>query len=104
MDKIINLEHYLIVSALLFSIGIAGALSGRKSVVHVLMSIELMLLAVNINFIAFSHYLRDIVGQVFSIFVLAISAAEVSVCLAILVIYFNKKNSIKVTDISDMRG
>ncbi|MBN8512403.1 MAG: NADH-quinone oxidoreductase subunit NuoK [Rickettsiales bacterium] len=100
----ISLEHYLILSSLLFSIGVAGLFMNRKSVITILMSIELMLLAVNINFVAFSVYLQDIVGQVFSIIVLSIAAAEVSIGLAILVLYFRNRNSIEIEDINQMKG
>lgn len=100
----ISLEHYLILSSLLFSIGIAGLFMNRKNVITILMSIELMLLAVNLNFVAFSVHLQDIVGQVFSIIILSIAAAEVSIGLAILVIYFRNRNSIEIEDISQMKG
>ncbi len=100
----ISLEHYLILSSLLFSIGVAGLFMNRKSVITILMSIELMLLAVNINFVAFSVYLQDIVGQVFSIIVLSIAAAEVSIGLAILVLYFRNRHSIEIEDINQMKG
>lgn len=100
----ISLEHYLILSALLFSVGVTGLFMNRKSVITILMSIELMLLAVNINFVAFSVYLQDIVGQVFSIIVLSIAAAEISIGLAILVLYFRNRNSIEIEDINQMKG
>ncbi|MGI4775463.1 MAG: NADH-quinone oxidoreductase subunit NuoK [Janthinobacterium lividum] len=99
-----TLEHYLIVSALVFTIGIAGLFMNRKNIISILMSIELMLLSVNINFISFSVFLKDLSGQIFSILVLTIAAAEISVGLAILVIYFRNKGSIEVEDISQMRG
>lgn len=100
----ISLEHYLILSSLLFTIGISGLFMNRKNVITILMSIELMLLAVNINFVAFSVYLQNIVGQVFSIIVLSIAAAEVSIGLAILVLYFRNRGSIEIEDINQMRG
>ena len=100
----ISLEHYLILSALLFSIGVTGLFMNRKNVITILMSIELMLLSVNINFAAFSVYLHDIVGQVFSVIILAIAAAEVSIGLAILVLYFRNRNTIEIEDINQMRG
>lgn len=100
----ISLEHYLILSSLLFSIGVAGLFMNRKNVITILMSIELMLLAVNINFVAFSVYLQDIVGQVFSIIILSIAAAEVSIGLAILVLYSRNRSSIEIEDINQMRG
>ena len=100
----ISLEHYLILSSLLFSIGVAGLFMNRKNVITILMSIELMLLAVNINFVAFSVHLQDIVGQVFSIIILSIAAAEVSIGLAILVLYSRNRDSIEIEDINQMKG
>ena len=100
----ISLEHYLILSVLIFSIGVSGLFMNRKSVINILMSIELMLLSVNINFVAFSVYLNDLQGQIFSILILTIAAAETSIGLAILVLYFRNKGSIEVEDISQMRG
>lgn len=100
----ISLEHYLILSALLFSIGVCGLFMNRKSVINILMSIELMLLAVNINFVAFSVHLQDIVGQIFSLIILSIAAAEVSIGLAILVLYFRNRGSIEIEDVNQMRG
>lgn len=104
MHDIITLKHYLIVSAIVFTIGIAGLFVGRKNIISLLMSIELMLLSVNINFISFSAFLQDLSGQIFSILVLTIAAAEVSVGLAILVVYFRNKGSIEVENISQMKG
>ena len=100
----ISLEYYLIISSLLFAVGVSGLFMNRKNVITILMSIELMLLAVNINFVAFSVYLQDIVGQVFSIIVLSIAAAEVSIGLAILVLYYRNRGSIEIEDINQMRG
>ncbi|RYE06616.1 MAG: NADH-quinone oxidoreductase subunit NuoK [Rickettsiaceae bacterium] len=100
----ITLEHYLIVAAIIFTIGITGLFIGRKNIISILMSIELMLLAININFISFSAFLKDLSGQVFSILVLTIAAAEVSVGLAILVVYFRNKGSIEVENINQMKG
>ena len=100
----ISLEHYLILAALIFSIGVTGLFMNRKSVITILMSIELMLLAVNINFVAFSVYLHDIVGQVFSLIILSIAAAEISIGLAILVLYFRNRGSIEIEDINQMKG
>ncbi len=100
----ISLEHYLILAALLFSIGIMGLFMNRKNVIHILMAIELMLLAININFVAFSVYLQNIVGQIFSLIILAIAAAEISIGLAILVLYFRNRDSIEIEDINQMRG
>ncbi|MBM3467229.1 MAG: NADH-quinone oxidoreductase subunit NuoK [Alphaproteobacteria bacterium] len=100
----ISLEHYLILVAFIFSIGVTGLFMNRKSVITILMAIELMLLAVNINFVAFSVYLQDIVGQVFSIIILSIAAAEISIGLAILVLYFRNRGSIEIEDINQMKG
>ena len=100
----ISLQHYLILSALLFSVGVTGLFMNRKSVITILMSIELMLLAVNINFVAFSVEMQDIVGQVFSIVILSIAAAEISIGLAILVLYFRNRDSIEIEDINQMKG
>jgi len=100
----ISLEHYLILSALLFCIGVTGLFMNRKSVITILMSIELMLLAVNLNFVAFSVHLQDMVGQVFSVIILSIAAAEVSIGLAILVLYFRNRKSIEIEDVNQMRG
>ena len=94
----------MILSSLLFVIGVSGLFMNRKNVITILMSVELMLLAVNINFVAFSVHLQDIVGQVFSIIVLSIAAAEVSIGLAILVIYYRNRGSIEIEDINQMRG
>lgn len=99
----ISLKHYLILSALLFSIGVIGLFMNRKNVITILMSIELMLLSVNINFVVFSIHLQDIVGQVFSIIILSI-ASEVAIGLAILVLCFRNRGSIEIKDINQMRG
>lgn len=100
----IGLMHYLTVAALLFTLGIAGIFLNRKNVIVILMSIELMLLAVNINFVAFSAYLHDLVGQIFTLFVLTVAAAEAAIGLAILVTYFRKRGSIAVEDVNRMKG
>ncbi len=100
----IHLSHYLVLAAILFSIGIAGIVINRKNVIILLMSIELMLLAVNLNFIAFSHYLDDLAGQIFVFFILTVAAAEAAIGLAILVVLFRNRGSINVTDISDLKG
>jgi NADH-quinone oxidoreductase subunit K len=100
----IHLSHYLVLAAILFSIGIAGIVINRKNVIILLMSIELMLLAVNLNFIAFSHYLDDLAGQIFVFFILTVAAAEAAIGLAILVVLFRNKGSINVTDISELKG
>ncbi|MDP4840920.1 MAG: NADH-quinone oxidoreductase subunit NuoK [Alphaproteobacteria bacterium] len=99
-----SLNHYLVLSGILFSLGLFGVFWGRKTIINVLMAIELMLLAVNLNFVAFSVHLTDLVGQVFTIFVLTVAAAEAAIGLAILVVYNRNRNSIAVEDISVMRG
>jgi NADH-quinone oxidoreductase subunit K len=100
----IGLEHYLIVAATLFVIGIFGIFLNRKNVIILLMSIELMLLAVNINLVAFSAYLADLTGQVFTLFVLTVAAAEVAIGLAILVCFFRNRGTIDVEDVNVMKG
>ena len=100
----IGLEHYLTVAAALFVIGIFGIFLNRKNVIIILMSIELMLLAVNINFVAFSAYLHDMAGQVFTMFVLTVAAAEAAIGLAILVTFFRNRGTIDVEDVNVMKG
>ena len=100
----IGLGHYLSVAAILFTLGIFGIFLNRKNVIVILMSIELILLAVNINFVAFSTHLGDIVGQVFAMLVLTVAAAEAAIGLAILVVYFRNRGSIAVEDINLMKG
>ena len=100
----IGLGHYLGVAIALFTLGILGIFINRKNVIVILMSIELMLLAVNINFVAFSHFLNDLVGQVFAMFVLTVAAAEAAIGLAILVVYFRNRGTIAVEDINLMKG
>ncbi len=100
----IGLGHYLSVAAIVFTLGIFGIFLNRKNVIIILMSIELMLLAVNIQLIAFSAHLQDMVGQVFAMFVLTVAAAEAAIGLAILVVYFRNRGSIEVEDISMMKG
>jgi NADH-quinone oxidoreductase subunit K len=100
----IGLGHYLTLAAILFTLGVFGIFLNRRNVIIILMSIELMLLAVNINFIAFSTHLNDMVGQVFAMFVLTVAAAEAAIGLAILVIYFRNRGSIEVDDINLMKG
>jgi NADH-quinone oxidoreductase subunit K len=100
----IGLSHYLTLAALLFTIGVFGMFLNRKNVIIILMSIELMLLAVNINFVAFSAFLNDLAGQVFTMFILTVAAAEAAIGLAILVVFFRNKGSIAVDDISGMKG
>ncbi len=100
----IGLSHYLTVAAIVFTIGVFGIFINRKNIIVIMMSIELMLLAVNINLVAFSTTLQDLVGQVFAIFVLTVAAAEAAIGLAILVIYFRNRGSIAVEDIDLMKG
>jgi NADH-quinone oxidoreductase subunit K len=100
----IGLQHYLILAAFLFTTGVFGIFLNRKNVIVILMSVELMLLAVNINFVAFSAYLGDLTGQLFTMFILTVAAAEAAIGLAILVVFFRNKGSIAVDDISEMRG
>ena len=99
-----NLVNYLILSSIIFSIGIGGIFLNRKNVVVILMSIELILLAVNINLVAFSVYLNDLTGQIFTLFILTVAAAEAAIGLAIIVIFFRNKGSIEVEDINTMKG
>lgn len=100
----IGLEEYLTLAALLFTIGVFGIFLNRKNVIVILMSVELMLLAVNINFVSFSAFLHDLVGQVFTLFILTVAAAEAAIGLAILVVFFRNKGSIAVEDISQLKG
>ncbi len=100
----IGLGHYLSVAAILFTLGIFGIFLNRKNVIIILMSIELILLAVNINLVAFSSYLGDIVGQIYALFVLTVAAAEAAIGLAILVVYYRNRGSIAVEDINLMKG
>lgn len=100
----IGLGHYLVVSAILLVLGVFGIFLNRKNIIIILMSIELILLAVNINLVAFSAALGDIVGQVFAMFVLTVAAAEAAIGLAIVVIYFRNRGSIEVEDVNLMRG
>jgi NADH-quinone oxidoreductase subunit K len=100
----IPLSHFLIVGALLFSISVAGIFLNRKNMIILLMCIELMLLAVNLNFIAFSHYLGDMAGQVFVFFILTVAAAEAAIGLAILVTVFRNRHTIEVQELDQMKG
>ena len=100
----IGLGHYLAVAAALFTIGVFGIFLNRKNIIIILMSIELILLAVNINFVAFSSYLGDLMGQVFALFVLTVAAAEAAIGLAILVVYFRNRRTIAVDDVNLMKG
>ena len=100
----VGLGHYLTVAAILFTLGVFGIFVNRKNVIVILMSIELILLAVNINLVAFSTHLNDITGQVFALFVLTVAAAEAAIGLAILVVFFRNRGSIAVEDVSMMKG
>ncbi|TWT09568.1 NADH-quinone oxidoreductase subunit NuoK [Reyranella sp. CPCC 100927] len=100
----IGLAHYLTVAAILFVLGIFGIFLNRKNVIVILMSVELMLLAVNINLVAFSTHLGDLIGQVFAMFVLTVAAAEAAIGLAILVVYFRNRGTIAVEEINLMKG
>ena len=100
----IGLTHYLTLAALLFTIGVLGIFLNRKNIIIILMSVELILLAVNINFVAFSAYLGDLVGQVFALFILTVAAAEAAIGLAILVVYFRNRGTIAVEDVNVMKG
>ena len=101
---IIGLTHYLVVAAILFTIGVFGIFVNRRNVIVIMMSIELILLAVNINLVAFSAYLHDVVGQIFAMFVLTVAAAEAAIGLAILVIFFRRRGTIAVDAADQMRG
>ena len=100
----IGVEHYLTVSAALFVVGIFGLFLNRKNIIILLMSLELILLAVNINFVAFSSYSGDLVGQIFTLFVLTVAAAEAAIGLAVLVCFFRNRGTIDVEDVNVMKG
>lgn len=100
----ISLSHYLVLSALLFTLGVVGIFLNRKNVILILMCVELILLAVNINFVAFSSFLGDLTGQIFTMVILTVAAAEAAIGLAILVVYFRNRSTIAVDDISQMKG
>ncbi|MDV6343449.1 MULTISPECIES: NADH-quinone oxidoreductase subunit NuoK [unclassified Nitrosomonas] len=100
----ISLSHYLVLGAILFAIGVVGIFLNRKNVIILLMSIELMLLAVNINFVAFSHFLQDTAGQIFVFFILTVAAAEAAIGLAILVVLFRNLRTINVDDLDELKG
>lgn len=100
----ISLNHYLILAAILFAIGVVGIFLNRKNLIVMLMAIELMLLAVNMNFVAFSHYLNDLAGQLFVFFVLVVAAAESGIGLAILVVLFRNLSTIDVDDLESLKG
>ena len=100
----IGLTHYLVVAAILFGMGVLGLIANRKNLIIMLMAIELILLSVNINFVAFSAYLHDLVGQIFTMFVLTVAAAEAAIGLAILVSFFRTRGTIDVEDANVMKG
>ena len=100
----ISVTHYLVVSAILFTLGVAGIFINRKNLIVILMAIELILLAVNLNLVAFSAALHDLVGQIFAMFVLTVAAGEAAIGLAILVIYFRGRGTISVDDVNRMKG
>jgi len=100
----IGIEHYIVVSTILFVLGVLGIFLNRKNIIVILMAIELILLAVNINLVAFSAFLGDMAGQVFAMFVLTVAAGEAAIGLAILVIYFRSRGTIAVDDVTQMKG
>lgn len=100
----IGLSHYLTVAAIVFTLGVAGIILNRKNIIIILMSVELILLSVNINLVAFSRFLGDLTGQVFALFVLTVAAAEAAIGLAILVTYYRNSGTIAVQDINAMKG
>ena len=100
----ISLSHYLVLGAILFALSVVGIFLNRKNLVVILMAIELLLLAVNTNFIAFSHYLDDLAGQVFVFFILTVAAAESAIGLAIVIVLFRNRRSINVQDLDQLRG
>ncbi len=100
----ITLGHYLVLGAVIFSLGMTGIFLNRKNVIVILMSIELILLAVNINLVSFSIFLQDIVGQIFTMLILTVAAAEAAIGLAIIVVYYRNKGSIRVEEINQMKG
>jgi NADH-quinone oxidoreductase subunit K len=102
--SVLSLSHYLILGAILFGIAVVGIFLNRKNLIVLMMSIELMLLAVNMNFIAFSHYLNDLAGQLFVFFILVVAAAEAGIGLAILVVLFRNLSSIHVDDLDGLKG
>jgi NADH-quinone oxidoreductase subunit K len=101
---VIGLTHYLVVAAIVFTLGVAGIILNRKNIIVILMSVELILLSVNINLVAFSASLGDLTGQVFALFILTVAAAEAAIGLAILVTYFRNRGTIAVEDINSLKG
>jgi NADH-quinone oxidoreductase subunit K len=104
MTTEIGMQHFLVVSGILFTMGVFGIFLNRRSVIVILMSVELILLSVSMNMVTFSAYLHDLTGQVFSMFILTVAAAEAAIGLAILVVFFRNKHSIAVEDISSLKG
>jgi NADH-quinone oxidoreductase subunit K len=100
----VGLGHYLVVAAILFTLGVAGIILNRKNIIVILMSVELILLSVNINLVAFSSFLGDLTGQIFALFILTVAAAEAAIGLAILVTYYRNRGTIAVEDINLMKG
>ena len=100
----ISLGHYLILAATIFTIGVVGIFLNRKNIIVILMSIELILLAVNINLVSFSIYMNDLVGQIFTLFILTVAAAEAAIGLAIIVIYYRNSGTIRVQEIDNLKG
>jgi len=100
----IGLSHYLTLSAIIFSIGVIGIFLNRKNIIVILMNIELILLGVNINLVSFSIFLNDLTGQIFTLFILTVAAAEAAIGLAIIVVYYRKTGSIQVEDIDSLKG
>ena len=100
----VNLEHYLILGAIIFTIGVIGIFLNRKNLIIILMCIELLLLAVNINLVSFSIFLNDLSGQIFSFFILTVAAAEAAIGLAIIVVYYRNSGSIRVEGINTLKG
>jgi NADH-quinone oxidoreductase subunit K len=100
----LEITHFITLSSILFCIGMSGIFLNRKNVISLLMSVEIILLSVNINFVAFSSFLHDLVGQIFAIFILTVAAAEAAIGLAILVIYFRNRQTIEIDSISSMNG
>ena len=100
----ITLGHYLILGAIIFSIGVIGIFLNRKNVIVILMSIELILLAVNINLVSFSIFMNDLIGQIFTLFILTVAAAEAAIGLAIIVVYYRNKGTIRVEEIDSLKG
>jgi NADH-quinone oxidoreductase subunit K len=100
----ISMQHYLVVSAILFVLGICGLVINRRNIITILMAVELLLLSVNLNFVTFSYYLGDLAGQVFTVFILTVAAAEAAIGLAILVIFYRHRNTIDIEEVNLMKG